>query len=129
MTKETFDMTQKAIIVAVTIEADDQINLFQFIVDTGTQDTIISEKAIRLMGMTRVDSIKDIPIRTVTGSGVAYQYCIDNIAALGVTKRQFNVLSHEMPSGAGVHGLLGLDFFENTVLTIDFKRAEIQVMF
>ena len=49
------------------------------------------------------------------------------MTALGVSKKDLKVISHPMPSGSGAYGLLGLDFFENTKLTIDFKTAEIIV--
>ena len=127
MSKETFDINQKAIIVRGDIELDDQKKRLLFIVDTGTQETLISEKAIRAMGYTLVDSIEDVPIRTINGSGTAYRYIIESITALGITRRNMKIMSHPMPIDAGVDGLLGLDFFENTRLTIDFKLAEIIV--
>jgi predicted aspartyl protease len=128
MTKETFDIKQKAIIIPVYVDIDGITNELEFIVDTGTSETLICERAIRLMGYTRVDSIEDVPIQTVSGSATAYRYIIDNIKALGLTRHNSKVISHTMPSDAGVDGLLGLDFFENTELTIDFKRAEIRVV-
>ena len=79
MTKETFDIKQKAIVVSVDVELDGMIKDFPFIVD------------------------------------------------IGLTRCNFKVISHPMPSGSGAYGLLGLDFFENTKLTIDFKTAEITV--
>ena len=42
-------------------------------------------------------------------------------------ERDFNILEHPMPEDAGADGLLGLDFFENTSLTIDFILSEIGI--
>ena len=128
MTKEKFDKTQRAIIIPVDVEADGIMSDFQFIVDTGSQETLISEKAMRQLGYTRVDSLIDVPIQTVDGSATAYRYQIESITALGLTRRNVNVISHEMPPGSGVDGLLGFDFFEDTKLIIDFKTAEISVV-
>jgi len=50
MTKETFDIEQKAIIVPVTVEADGITTLLYFIVDTGSYETLFCEKAIRMIG-------------------------------------------------------------------------------
>ena len=44
-----------------------------------------------------------------------------------MTKFEELTMSNNM-AGASADGLLGLDFFENTELTIDFKRAEIRVI-
>ena len=127
MTKETFDKKLKAIIVSVDVEIDGMIKNLPFILDTGSPETLICEKMLREMGYTRVDSIEDVPIQTVGGGAMAYRYIIESITALGLTKRNIKVISHAMPSGSGAYGLLGLDFFENTRLTIDFKLAEIIV--
>ena len=127
MTKETFDIEQKAIIVPVNVEADNITTLLYFIVDTGSYETLFCEKAIRMIGYTPVDSIEDVHIHTVSGSSKAYRYAIDKISALDVCRHNFKVISHQMPSGSGAHGLLGLDFFEKTKLTIDFDLAEIIV--
>ena len=127
MTKEKFDLRQKAIIVSVDVEIDGMVKDFPFIVDTGSPETLICEKAIRAMGCTHVDSIEDVPIQTVGGGAMAYRYIIERMSALGVTKRNLKIISHPMPSGSGAYGLLGLDFFENTRLIIDFKTAEIIV--
>ena len=127
MTKETFDIKQKAVIAPVTIEADGMIHRFFFIVDTGSYETLLCEKTIRMIGYTPVDSFEDVPVHTVSGSATAYRYVIDNMTALGVNRKGIKVISMQMPAGSGAHGLLGLDFFENTRLTIDFKTAEIIV--
>ena len=127
MKKEKFNIEDKAVIVKVYVEADGIINELDMIVDTGTQETLISEKAIKAIGYVRANSIADVPIKSVVGNAMAYRYTIDCIETLGVRRSKFNVISHPMPKGAGADGLLGLDFFENTELTIDFKRAEIRV--
>jgi predicted aspartyl protease len=128
MTKEKFNIEDRAIIVPVYIETDGVITLLYFILDTGTQETLICETAMRRMGYVRANSIAEVPIQTVGGRALAYRYVIDNLKALGVKRSEFDVISHTMPDDAGIDGLLGLDFFENTELTIDFKRAEIRVV-
>ena len=126
MKKETFNLEGKLIILSVIVEADCITKDFGFIVDTGTKYSIIDEDAARAMWLTRANS-KEVQIRGVTGSGTAYEHKIDAITALGVTKRDFNILEHPMPEDAGADGLLGLDFFENTSLTIDFILSEIGI--
>ena len=124
--KETFTLEDKLITLSVVVEADCITRDFKFIVDTGTRSTIIDEDAAKAMWLTRTNS-KEVHIRGVTGSGTAYEHKIDAITALGVTKRNFHILEHPMPEDAGADGLLGLDFFENTSLTIDFILSEIGI--
>ena len=127
MKKETFNIEDKAVIVKIYVDADGITNELDFIVDTGTQETLIGERAIRAMGYVPANSIADVPIKSVGGNAMAYRYVVDSIEALGIRRSKFEVISYPMPKGAGADGLLGLDFFEDTVLTIDFKRAEIRI--
>ena len=119
MRKEKFDLDDKLITVSVIVEADYISKDFRFIVDTGTKYSIMSARAAKAMWLTRANS-KEVQIRGVTGSRTAYEHKIDAITALGVKKRNFHILEHPMPEDAGADGLLGLDFFENTKLNIDF---------
>ena len=118
-----FDISQPVIIVPVTVEANGKSSDFEFVVGTGSADILISENAMKAMGYTPADSIEEVPMR----NGIAYRYIINSITALGITRRNIKVLSYKMPSGSGANGLLGLDFFENTRLTINLKKGEIMV--
>ena len=127
MNKVEFDISEKAVIVPVNLEIDGITARTDFIVDTGTSETLICENRLRKMGLVRANSIDDVQIQAVGGNLTAYRYKIESISALGVTKPNMVVLAHPMPKGSGIDGLLGLDFFEDKVLTIDFKQAEISV--
>ena len=122
-----FQKEDKAIIVEAYVEVDGIEWDYEFIVDTGTQETLICEKTLWRMGYVRANSKEDVPIRTICGEDTAYRYEIESIEALGVKRSNFDVISYPMPGDAGVRGLLGIDFFEKTRLTIDFDTAEINV--
>ena len=124
---ETFDIAQQAIIVPAVIEVDGISRDIKLLVDTGTYETLICETVIRFLWLTPANSIEQTPIRTVTGNDTAYRYSIDSITALGVEKRKINVISYPMPRDAGVDGLLGLDFFIDRKLLIDFILSQIQI--
>jgi len=49
------------------------------------------------------------------------------MVALGHERAGFPVLAHTLPPSAGVDGLLGLDFFHNLSLTIDFRGGQLTV--
>ena len=125
MNSETFDLAQQAIIVPALVEVDGMTRDLKLLVDTGTYETLLCETAIRSFWLTPANSIEKTPIRTVTGSDDAYRYQIDSITALGIEKRNINVISYPIPRNAGVDGLLGLDFFINRKLIIDFILSQI----
>ena len=71
--------------MSVEVETDGITSELDFIVDTGSPETLFSENAIRIIGYTPVDSIEDVTIQTVSGSATAYRYVIDSMTALGVS--------------------------------------------
>jgi hypothetical protein len=64
-----------------------------------------------------------------TGSAIEYvpTVIVDRVIALGQTRVQFPILSHTLPPSAGVDGLLGLDFFRQHSLIIDFRTGIIEL--
>ena len=129
MTKVKFNLQDKAVIVQVCVEADGMTNDLRFLLDTGTFETLISEEAMIQMGYVRANSNEDVPIKTVTGMAMALRFETERISALGVTRRGMNVISYPMLYDSGIDGLLGLDFFEDAVLSIDFNTAEISIYY
>ena len=50
---------------------------------------------------------------------------VGRLEALGQVRANFSVISHTLPPTAAIDGVLGLDFFRNHVLTLDFQRGVI----
>jgi hypothetical protein len=68
------------------------------------------------------DSSADrVPVTMGGGSSSAPRLVLNRLTALGQHRIGFSVLSHSLPPDAGVDGLLGLDFFRGSVLTLDFR--------
>ena len=55
-------------------------------------------------------------------------FTLAKISALGQDRIDFPVLAHTLPPGAGVDGLLGLDFFRGQFLTLDFRTGQITLV-
>lgn len=62
-----------------------------------------------------------------TASGVEYvpRIAMDRLEELGQHRRGSQVVAHTLPPSTTVDGLLGLDFFRGTRLTIDFANGRI----
>jgi len=55
------------------------------------------------------------------GSASVLRVALNRLTVLGQHRIGFSVLSHPLPPDAGVDGLLGLDFFRGSILTLDFR--------
>ena len=127
MIVHTFDRKQTLVIVEVTVKVDDILKRLDFAVDTGATITLVSEDAMKKMGYTKADSIKTTQTITASKAETVYEYNLDNIMAIGLLRRNLKVISRSLPIGLGIDGSLGLNFFKNKELTIDFKLSEIRL--
>ena len=127
MTLVSFDKRLPLIVVPVTIKVENEIARFDFAVDTGATVSLINTAVMTSLGYKKEDSIRTIQTVTASKIETAYEFQIDNIRAIGLTRRNFKVISRSLPVGLGIDGLLGLNFFKNKELTIDFKLSEIRM--
>ena len=68
-------------------------------------------------------------IQMTTGSGMEFvpRIIVEKIEALGQDRQNFLVVCHTLPSSAMVDGVLGLDFFRERQLIIDFRTGLVTV--
>ena len=69
-------------------------------------------------------------IRMITGSGIEYARCITvkGIIVGGEKIDNVEVLCHDLPSEAGIDGLLGLNFLKNFDFTIEHSSGRVHFM-
>ena len=127
VTTVAFDRKDKFIMVPVTVKKGDEILELRFAVDTGANITLIDSDVMLEMGYTSANSIGTTHTLTASKTETVYEFKIDNIMALGLIRRNFKVISRYLPLGLGIDGLLGINFFRNQELTIDFKKSEIRI--
>ena len=127
MNRETVEVGEEGIVLEVEIEVNDEIKAFYFMIDTGAAVTVIDEGIMRQIGYTPVDSIGEAYALTASKLEPVYRYEIDNLTALGVTKRNLHVISHKLPEKLDIDGLLGLNFFDKTILKIELDLPEADV--
>ena len=93
--------------------------------DTGASSTLVSKEILTVIGY-EPDSLPKT-VNFTTGSGVesASRVTVDRLEALSQSRPNFSVIAHTLPPTASIDGVLGLDFFRNHVLTLDFQRGVI----
>ena len=115
-----FDPTVGGIIVAADLVGPaGAVELF-LALDTGSTGTLVSESRLRLAGLDPSQPTGQAHITFGGGTVTRPMVTALRLTALGVTVTDFKVVCHTLPPSAGVDGVLGLDFFEGHVLTIDF---------
>ena len=95
----------------------------RLVLDTGASRTLVNRDIVERLGYSLS---ADLPTaRVATGSRIENMpmLVVSRIAALGRDLTNLEVLCHNLPAGTTIDGLLGLDFFRNQRLTIDFREG------
>ena len=123
----SFDRKAALIVIPVTIKMGEAVFKYKFAVDTGATISLINSSVMTELGYKQQDSIRTTQTITASKHEIVYEYSLYNIMALGLLRHNFKVISRSLPVGLGIDGLLGLNFFKDKKLTIDFKLSEIQL--
>ncbi len=122
---QVFDPRHGPILVQAEVTGPDRSLALQLILDTGATTSLLNETVLLALGYD-LAGVTDRAQMT-TGSLVASvpKVILTRLTALGRHRFGFPVLAYTLPVSASVHGLLGLDFLRDGVLTIDFRAGQI----
>jgi predicted aspartyl protease len=93
--------------------------------DTAATHTVVDLNALLILGYNMSDLFSPVPIETANGVIEVHKIKTIQFASLGIEKRNFEILTYDFISKGILSphdGVLGLDFFHQTVLTIDFQN-------
>lgn len=90
----------------------------QLILDTGAQGTVISPTALAALGIGYRNAVRG-SIKGVTGESNVLAVRVESIEVEGVRFGPLMIVSHDSGLGSGRDGLLGRDFLDNFIVTID----------
>lgn len=107
--------------VPVSINGSEQ---FPFIVDTGSERTVISNELAQRL---KLESGPQLKLATITGTAYTDSYMIENLAM-----NTINIDLIEAPglqrSNLGAYGLLGIDSLEDHKVLLDFAGQKMDVL-
>ena len=125
--KQPFDAKAGPVVVPVEIHGPNGVTILRLALDTGATSTLVNPGPLILVGYD--PALGTERVQVTTGSGVEFtvRLKVSRLTAPGQTRQDFPLLCHSLPASAGVDGLLGLDFFRGTRLTIDFRKGIVQL--
>jgi predicted aspartyl protease len=100
---------------------------FTLLLDTGANGTTVAPTHLIAAGYDPAHFPPPVPVTTAGGTVYAPQIRVTAFETLGAFRMNYPILVHAMPTPLGVGGVLGLDFFDGYVLTLDFVRGEIDL--
>jgi len=127
MTTIHFNKRLPLVIVPVSIKIGGAIFDFNFAIDTGASISLIDYDLLQAIGFTKANNNRTIQTMTASKRETAYEFLIPNLQAIGLIRRNFKIISRKLPVGLGIDGLLGVNFFKDKNLNIDFKKGEVSL--
>src|SRR3954468_975965 len=120
----SFDPRRGLVVVRAELEGPTGSAVLRLALDTGATGTVVSAGMLVALGYD--PALTPDRVQITTGSGIEFVPCVtlEKITALGQERTVFPVLGHTLPPSAGVDGLLGLDFFRDQILTLNFRTGQ-----
>jgi predicted aspartyl protease len=97
----------------------------RLVLDTGATSTALNPQVLRSVGCDPDSATDFAQMTTGTTVQTVPRLMVNRLSALGRRFLGLRVLAHSLPAEAAVDGLLGLDFFRDLTLTIDFRAGQI----
>ena len=114
----------------VIVEARANNYKVRLALDTGASNTVIDLTPLLLAGCEMNQIIRNELYETAKGNLEAHVFKLDKLSALGEVCYDFEVSSYDFLGNgvlADIEGVLGLDFFQNKKVCIDFKKSVITI--
>jgi predicted aspartyl protease len=122
---DSFQSRSGPIFVKAEISGPKGRSFATLLLDTGATTTALSVVLLRYVGYDPADSTDLVRLTTGTGVATVPRLTINRLTALGRHEIGLRVLAHDLPPESGVDGLLGLDYFRDLILTLDFRAGQI----
>jgi hypothetical protein len=94
-----------------------------FALDTGATTTLVDPRLLVLIGLDPANPDDHVFITAATSVTYVPKIVVNAIECLGQRRERLAVIAASLPPSAGLDGLLGLDFFRDRVLTLNFRNG------
>ncbi len=125
--KQSFDSSKQLIVVKARLLGPRGDTMMNLALDTGATESLIGWDSLTVVGYSTDDTDSYVEMLTGSGTKTSPILKIKQLECLGKRRRGMRVVAHSLPAGATVDGLLGLDFFRNSRLTIDFRKDTLKL--
>lgn len=110
---------------SIIADSNGVVQYFRAVLDTGAPRSEFSDRFLKTIGMLQNGDIQEIDIPTGLQTGKYGSITIPRLECMGQTLTNFQVTISKFEEHWGVDALIGLDFFRQFRVTIDYKAGQI----
>jgi predicted aspartyl protease len=101
----------------------------RLLLDTGATTTVLRPMILASAGIDVDDPLTTHAVQVSTAGGTvpARAVMLTRFSALGKYRFGLRITAHDLPASLPADGILGLDFLDGHVLTIDFKAGTVDL--
>ena len=122
-----FNAQRGLIIVPITLDGPTGDTHAFLALDTGATTTLMDPIVLLSTGFDPSTATEHVFITAASGVLYVPKVEVNALEAMGIRRPSLKVLAMPLPPSAGIDGLLGLDFFRDKRLTIDFRKGQIDL--
>ena len=121
----SFNGSRGPIIVSASASGSEDSREFRLILDTGATTTTLEAKLLVYLGYDPDSSLETAQVVTTDSIVTRRVVRLNRLSALGRHRLGIPVVSQSFPEAAQIDGVLGLDFFRESLLSIDFRNGQL----
>jgi predicted aspartyl protease len=127
MWTRSFSRDASAIVLDAIVKGPHGSRRMQLLLDTGASITLLPREVVEGIGYTIDEDAPLLKLDTVSGSIHSPVLKVRELSIFGVEAPDIDIICHDLPMKEGLMGLLGLNFFRNLELTLDFRLGKITI--
>ena len=127
MVEYRFDPNSPVIVLFVKLLGPKGTRRVKMELDTGATYILIPHHIAESLGYDPASSTERIPLTTASGVEIVPLITLESVSLLGRKVDNVKAVCHDLPPTSHIDGLLGLSYFRNSRLKLDFKEGILKI--
>ena len=122
-----FDPDSPVIVLFVKLTGPKGTRRVKMALDTGATYVLIPHHIAESLGYDPASSRERVPLTTASGVEIVPLITLESVSALGKKIDNVRVVCHDLPPTSHIDGLLGLSYFREQRIKLDFVEGILEI--